>query len=179
MKKSRNNDALEDASRKPLVIKDDGTFTLYRKTRAGTPNVNGIIYTKEALDAAMKRYIETNGMVFLAPAVIDSGYDVTTMKRINTDIYMNFYDYSKGQNIEYSIGRIYSWDDFTVTCKYTPTSTTKELTNMILENSKINLRYLATVVKGKPIEEMRILCLDIPCIPFDVLGVDMSKYKYK
>lgn len=172
----QQNENLEDASKKPLVIKEDGTFTLYRKTRAGSINANGIVYTKEAFDEAMKKYMAINGRMFLAPSVVESGYDSRTIKKINTEVYVKFHGSVLGPRQEYTVGQVCSWDDFTITCKYTPTSTTEKLINTVLEKSKIQIRYLADP-RCIPVRTMRITCLDIACIPFDVLSINLDSYK--
>lgn len=168
------DEKLQDPLKKCIIMKD-GLFTLHRKTRAGVANNNGAIYTKEAFDTAMTEYIKNNrGSVFLAPVTIEKGFDIQTIRKINTDIYRKFHE--PLPKLEYKIGEVTSWDDFAITTKYIPTSTTKELVNNILDKSKICVRYIAEAKRGVPIEKMRIICLDIACIPLSVLNVDLSEY---
>lgn len=78
---------------------------------------------------------------------------------------------------EYSIGRVYDWDDYTITIKYEPTKTVEILSQYITTETKVNLRYIPynyDYTKGIPISDMTISLVDLGVIPFEVIGLDIN-----
>lgn len=166
----------KNCMRKPSIVKD-GFFTLQRKTRSGIPNVTGIIYTKDAFEDAMLRYVEKDGGLYLAPVSIDdlSIYGERATCHINTEVYRNFH-YPVVQK-DYLIGKVAKWDDYTITFEYTPTNTSSNLLYLLDNNSKVALRYSPLppkLTEDKIVREMIIDLLDVGVMTFDKLGINIE-----
>lgn len=159
--------------KRELIIREN-KFILPRRTRAGSPNANGWTYTKKAFTEAMGRYCKNRGgKLYLAPACIDSGYNKEDIAKINTEVYGKFHIPGVCQ-LKYIIGEVIEWNDYTIVFKYTPTPISSEMMHMVQEGSSVNIRYNASLVPGVPIDKMDIYCLDVACIPFETLGVDIQ-----
>lgn len=161
--------------RKPSIVKD-GFFTLPRKTRPGIPHIMNRVYTREAFNNAMEEYIKIGGGLYMAPVTIidETIYGANTTSYINTVVYKNFHD--PFINKEYLIGKVDKWDDYTITFKYSTTPTTSKLIHLIDKDTKVNLRYEPIRIdsRTKQITSMKITMLDIPVIPFEVIGIDIQ-----
>lgn len=169
-----NNESIISGAipKRPLVMRD-GIFVLARMTRAGSPNDNGVAYTKEAFDNAMNNYIKKHGgKLYLAPACVKGNYDIDTIRKINSEVYSKFHH--PNPKSEYAIGEVIDWTDYTITFRYTPTNVSSNLINTVLEESHVCIRYTASVIPNILISKMDICCLDVPSIPFEVLNIDID-----
>lgn len=168
---------ISSSIKKPSVIKD-GFLTLQRKTRSDIPYFGNRVYTRDAFEKAIKKYAANDGSVYLAPVCIDdeSGYDDETICYINNNVYRAFHNPKISR--EYSIGRVYDWDDYTITIKYEPTKTAEILSQYITTETKVNLRYIPynyDYTKGIPISDMTISLVDLGVIPFEVIDLDINE----
>lgn len=123
----------------------------------------------------MVNYVRCNGGLYLSPVVITDEYEYSPIQafRINDTIYKGFHTHIC--KTEYRVGTIVRWDDYTMTFNYDPASQcVRELVDKYVnDNTKVYLRYdpVYDTMNRHNVVEMEIYCLDIPVIPFDVLGI--------
>lgn len=154
-------------------------ITLPRKTRSDISNVNGYAYTHEAFEDAMKTYVVyKGGKVYLSPVTItdEDMYGLQKLYHINNVVYANF-NILKEQKEQYYVGKVISWDEYTMDIQLEPTILTKNFLKYISQDTNICMRYkpLCKYSKTEPIYRMCITLIDLPVIPFDILGVDIKK----
>lgn len=159
-----------------LIDPDQGEclFTLKRKTRPNVPNYSGASYTKDAFERAIVEYKKSNGgLLYLAPISFVTGkeYDEETVRYLNDNIYVKFHH--PHPKYDYVVGTIESWDDYSITFKYIPTDTNRELSKYITDSSFVSMRYIADS-HTKLYDDIRIIALDTGVIPVEELGIDVD-----
>lgn len=156
------------------LTKVNGLFKLRRKTRAGVPNLNGYTYNKDDFDRAMNEYVETDGGLYLAPCVVDMGSFGDKTSLINDTIYGKFH--TPKPKTEYKFAKLVKWDDSYMIFKYCPTEKCMPYINMVTDDICVTTRYCGELEQEKMVHISKIDMLDIPVIPFDMLGIDIYKY---
>lgn len=155
------------------LTKVNGLFKLRRRNRPGVPNLNGYTYNKDDFDRAITEYMRADGGLYLAPCTVDVSSFGDKTSLINDGIYVKFHN---PKQIKYKFAQLVKWDDSYMIFKYCPTEKCRPYINMVTDDVCVNTRYQGELDRGKLVHISKIDMLDIPVIPFDMLGIDIYDY---